>query len=324
MKKMLGLMLTVSIGLSMATALGDEAKKKSEAALSSMKTVLTVTSLRKQAIENSAVAVKTFFQARAEMRWQRIASEYSEEQLNDFFQGTVYLGAADLSYAALYNPWWDAILLLNLVGLPDVPKVENFCFVSGGKFRGDAQGPPSVLEGTVPQANPYAVDLWSLASRTVKHYQERFTGNERAEFVRLQPNDPADTERIQVRSAVRLRLLLKFIQNKTMQREARRIAKYLTAGNEAKMRKYFKGGGGADFVGTFAKVPGELRENFIPYCYFPGKEGTLFVFFNADMPRIFVTVTYPRKGFDRIMEWYDLQAADKFLQVWNSAKKEEK
>lgn len=285
----------------------------------SMETITMVNELRRQGMDDSGKAVKMFFSQRAEMRWQRISGEYSEEQLNDFFLGSTYIGTEDVSYAALYNPWWDTLLVMNLSGLPEVPKVDLFAFVSGCKFRGDANKAPENLEGTVPQAGPYAIDLLSLADRTRTQYVEKFAKNPRSEMAKLQANDAADTERIQVRSAVRLKLLLKFIQNKTLQHEARRISRNLTGGNEDKLMTYFTDGG-ADFLSSFARIPAQLREKFVPYCCFHGPEGTLFVFFNAEIPRIFVTVTYPKKSFKRILEWYDLQAADEFIKAWNSVK----
>ncbi|MCQ2403562.1 MAG: hypothetical protein MJ202_07550 [Lentisphaeria bacterium] len=298
---------------------GAEKSVQNSPELKAVETAIMVNELRRQGVDNSEGAVKMFFSQRAQLRWQRIAEEYDEEQLNDFFMGSTYLGADDVAYAALYNPWWDAILVMNLSGLPEVPKVDSFALVSGCRFRGDANASPENLEGTVPLAKPYAMDLLSLVERTKKHYQEKFAANARGDLIKLMMNDAADTERIQVRSAVRLKFLLKFIQNKTLQHEARRISRNLTGGNEEKLLSYFTDGG-ADFLKTFAKIPGELRENFVPYCCFHGPEGTLFVFFNKDIPRIFVTVTYPKKSFKRIMEWYDLQAADEFMKAWASVK----
>ena len=42
------------------------------------------------------------------------------------------------------------------------------------------------------------------------------------------------------------------------------------------------------------------------------------------MPRVIVTVTYPRKGISRIMEWYDLNASEEYMAVWNKNKEEKK
>ena len=49
------------------------------------------------------------FSPRAEIRWKRLAQEYAEEQLTDFFTGSVILGDKDYNYSALYNPFWDGM-----------------------------------------------------------------------------------------------------------------------------------------------------------------------------------------------------------------------
>ncbi len=319
------LLLTLCASLAPLSAFcAEETKPIDEAKVMATKALYTTATLREIGCKDTAGAVKTFFSSRAEIRWKRLATEYAEEQLNDFFTGSMVLGDSNLNYSALYNPFWDTILLLNSTGLPEVPKVENFAFVSGCKFRSEPYAAnPADVEGTVPKANPYAVDLWNVTSRTTKHYKTVYAPKAQTELTRLMLNDPKDTECIQIRSAVRLKLLLKFLQNKPMKREAQRISLFLTGGHEEKMMHYFKDGG-AGFVPQFAQLNPKLRENFIPYCYFPGKEATLFVFFNSAMPRIIVTVTYPRKGISRIMEWYDLMASDELMAIWNKSKEEKK
>ena len=326
MKKLKGiLLLALCASLAPFSAFcAEEAKPVNEAQVMAVKALYTAATLREVGCKDTAGAVKMLFSPRAEIRWKRLAQEYAEEQVTDFFTGSVILGDKDYNFSALYNPFWDTILLLNSVGLPEVPKIEKFAFISGCKFRGEPYAEnPADVEGTVPKANPYAVDLWNVVSRTTKHYKTVFDPKASAEMTRLMLNDPKDTERIQIRSAVRLKLLLKFLQNKPMQREAQRMSLYLTAGHEERMMRYFKEGGAA-FLPHFAQLNPKLRENFIPYCYFPGKEATLFVFFNSAMPRVIVTVTYPRKGISRIMEWYDLMASDELMATWNKIKEEKK
>ena len=199
--------------------------------------------------------------------------------------------------------------------------MEKFALVSGCKFRGEPYADnPADVEGTVPKATPYAVDLWKVCARTQKHYSTVYASKAAKELARLTVADAKDTERIQIRSAIRLKLWLMFMKNKPMQREAHRISRYLTAGNEEKMVKYFKDGG-ADFIPNLVRLDPQFRKNVVPYCFFSGKEATLFVFFNSAMPRVFFKVTLPRKQeTTRILEWYDLMASEELLATWNKMK----
>ena len=169
MKKLKGiLLLALCTSLAPITAFcAEEAKPVSEAQVMAVKALYTAVTLREIGCKDTAGAVKMLFSPRAEIRWKRLATEYAEDQLNDFFLGSIVLGDKNLNYSALYNPFWDTILLLNSTGLPDVPKIERFALVSGCKFRGEPYAKnPAYVEGTVPKANPYAVDLWSVTSRT--------------------------------------------------------------------------------------------------------------------------------------------------------------
>jgi len=305
-------------------ASGKEAKPVSQETVNGVKVLYTAAALREIACKDTATAVKAFFSPRGEMRWKRVSDEFSAEQLSDFFMGSIILGGKDEKFSALYNPFWDTILLLNSTGLPDIPKVERFALVSGCKFRGEPYAEnPADVEGTVPKAKPYVVDLWNVCARTKKHYANVYAPKASEELTRLMGADAKDIERIQIRSAIRLKLLLKYLGNKSMQRESRRIATYLAAGNEEKMVPYFKDGG-AFFIPHFVRLDPKLRENFIPYCFFPGKEATLFVFFNSALPRIIATVTIPRKSFTRIFEWYDLMASEELMAAWENSSKEVK
>ncbi len=323
MNKLSTLFLTLVICASLVPRLSycaEEGNPQADEKLAAFKPLYTLASLREIGVQNSADAVKGFFSPRAELRWKRIAQEFSEEQLNDFFLGSILLAEKDVNYSALYNPFWDTILLLNSAGTEEIPKVEKFAFVSGCKFRGEPYSEKlEEMEGTIPKANPYCVDLWAVTSRTQKHFKTVYAPEAEARLTQFIPTDLADTERIQYRSAVRLKLLLKFIQNKPMRREARRISLYLSSGNEERALSYFKDGG-AGFIPNFLRLDSELRQHFVPYCFFPGKEATLFVFFNSTMPRVIVTVTIPRKGMTKILEWYDLMASEELMAVWNQSK----
>ena len=318
--------LLLSVGYILFAAAGgrllaQEPTPEQNAALQAVDLSFAMGAMRELGVKDSAVAVKAFFSETAQLRWQRIASEYSEEQLNDFFLGAMVLtDGKSANHCGLYNPWWDAVMLFDAPGLPEVPKVERFALVSGARFRGETGQAADNLAGVVPQSTPLAIELCSLVVKTTKYYMEEYQNSPRL-FARLQTAEAKDTERIQVRSGVRLKLWLRFLQSKPMQREAKRIVRYLQPRHEEQMLKYFTDGG-ADFVRTFAKLPGELRTRFVPYCYIPGKEGKLMLFFNPDLPRIVVTVTLPRKGFKRILEWFDLAKADEYLKVWQEAQKE--
>ncbi len=281
---------------------------------------LALGEFRMQACKETAPTVKVFLEGRAALRWRRLSDEYSEEQLNDFFLGAVTMLAEDNVHGALYNPWWDAILLVVMEGEPGaVPKIVRFAFSSGERFRGEPRPEVPATESVIPQKQPMAVTLWELMARTRKTFMGLTAAQGDALIDELQVQDDDDLRTVQIRSAARLKTMVMFLGDKPMQRQARRLARHLGSRNPEDITGYFTDDAGG-FLPSYAKLPAVLRSNMIPYCYVPGKEGTLFVFFNEKLPRIFVTVTLPRNGFRHIMEWYDFQAVDQVLDIWKQRK----
>ena len=75
----------------MARSQSQEATAEQQAALKAVDLSFALGAFRQLGVKDSAAAVKAFFGEAAQLRWQRLSAEYSEEQLNDFFLGALVL-----------------------------------------------------------------------------------------------------------------------------------------------------------------------------------------------------------------------------------------
>lgn len=203
------------------------------------------------------------------------------------------------------------------------PKVLEFVWLSGETFRGEplAEGPARVRTVVPCGEDPLSVSLWRVQSATVARFRERFEGARSVAFGdgALRADPAAEWTAIQSRAGLRLKTAAMLLHDPTNAAVAARCCALLRSGSERELRRFFDDRAGRFFCRTLAKLPPAARNGFEPYGFVPGPEGTLFLFVNADMPRFYATVSFPK---DRLsgpfagavqMEWYDLGRADELL-----------
>ncbi|MCL1856631.1 MAG: hypothetical protein FWF84_03180, partial [Kiritimatiellaeota bacterium] len=272
-----------------------------------------------------------------------IASEFIAYQLSDFFTGALMLaGPQDGNGGAfgLYNPWWDAILLFQTKGaLPEsgddkvvAPKVERFALLSGETFRGEKAATPGTAT-VMPGKDPFSTAIWRVQAATVKRFEAVY-GESLEDPVQLRlattwgaVDNRVEFERIQVRSAIRMKLALMLNKNSQDTAIAARVTDVLCNGSALRLKKHFQSQPHASFVKRLTELPGAFRAGFTVYGYVPTEAGSLFVFVNRQMPRFYATVSMPagRIG-DRskgpvIFEWYDLASAAELITAWDNETK---
>lgn len=283
--------------------------------------------------------------ARADSDWGAVRAEFGDKTLLDFFMGAgMHIGPsdADSCVCAMYNPWWDAILLLELSGEPKPgqgfekqAKVVKLKFVGGEVFRGEAVGGrPSVLT-VVPDKNPLSLEIWRVEARTLARFRELCPQAGRIRFPRGFGTGAGELgwESVQARAALRLKLLGEFAKLDDYGRKqgssklvlvAAKMQEALRNSDARMLRRHFPDQAHAFFCDTFAGLPGNIRKGFGLYGYIPSREGTLFIFLSPSMPRVYATVSFPRnrendpKAGSVIFEWYDLAKAPELLKAWKT------
>lgn len=298
-------------------------------------------SFRTSAMENPMEAVDYFLDDKVKARWNgKIASEMSVQQLTDFFTAASTLsGPADrrAGMVGLYNPWWDAILLLNITSnatadFDNAPlKISDYVFLSGETFRGEKADGVTRCVTVVPESDPLSVELWRVTSGTRKKFMEMFPvegqgGRSWSKLAKLRlelsEGEGKEMERIQTRSALRLQHSLALLKNARDTGLASFITRLARKGNLYRLYKHFREPNSRVLLKPFSELPEITRKGFTPYCYVPTERATLYVLVNKDMPTLYVTVTLMKdiKAETSSFEWYYLTQADELLAAWNNRK----
>lgn len=297
-----------------------------------------VTAFREVASDKPKAAVDFYFSDKAKQKWDLdIAPELDAIALADFFTAGILLsGPQDKSagIVGVYNPWWDAILLLKLSpkvkGAEQSPHVEvvDFHLFSGETFREEPveKDETAIRRVTVvPENDPISAEVWRVTSATRKRFEATLPLEGTVTFSRLNKmivnrDRKREMDRIAVRAGLRLKLTMQLLKNGKAMGHAMLVKKMTRDGNVLQLYSFFKEPGSRDMLRTFSEVPEMFRKDFEVYGYVPTKAAALYVAVNKKMPRLYVTATIPADvpKTPASFEWYDLTQADALLDAWNS------
>ena len=235
------------------------------------------------------------------------------------------------SCVGLYNPWWDAILLLKMAASQTAvgrAQIADFIFMSGETFRGETVSTNEISCLTVvPEKNPISIELWRVASGTRKRFIELFPLDGDADWravslMALRMDWTKELVIIQARALLRMQHSIGLLKNARDTGIAAFLTRLARNGTRFQLYNYFGKKECHPLLNTFSEIPKEFRRDFIPYGYVPTQGGTLFVLVNKKTPRLYITVTLASdiKADTSGMEWYDLSQADELLGAWNGRK----
>ena len=298
-----------------------------------------VSSFREAAMLDPAGAVGYFMGTDAASKWKAtLSADMSVQQLTDFFTGAAVLsGTAGKNggVVGLYNPWWDAILFLNVVadtaanfdGAPF--RVDDFAFFSGETFRGEIDETGVRCVTVVPEEDPLSVELWRVTVGTRKAFTAMFPVEKEAgrawgrlAKMRLNMDKEREMERLQTRSVLRLQHSVALLKNAKDTGVASFLTRLARKGSLFRLYTYFREPNSRVLLKSFSELPEIARKGFTPYSYIPTEKATLYVLVNKDMPTLYVTVTLMKdiKAETSSFEWYYLTQADELLDAWNNRK----
>ena len=251
-------------------------------------------------------------------------------EIQDFLAASsVFPGPFDEGSAvfAYYNPWWDALLFVRTAdGRGRVPpRVEQAAWLSGETLRRETPSSGDARVRTVLPGpdTPLSTSLWRAHSASLASFRSlcpEGQGSPASLPTFVTAADPASERALlQSRAGLRLRLASLLAGDPTNAAVSARCCALLRSADEHELRRFFDSRPHRFFCRTLARLPDAVRSGFTPYGFVPARDGTLFLFANTALPRLYATVSFPR---DRLsgpaagavqMEWYDLARADELL-----------
>jgi len=253
------------------------------------------------------------------IRWERMRGDSGFEPLlwSDFFTGAMVLPGPfkqDSAISALYNPWWDAMLLLKLERQESgLFQISSFSMQSGETFRGEpVAGTPS-FESIVSQKKRQALVWMELVAKTRAAYESKY-GNE-DELDRVVFDDGfAEESRtpVQLRALLRMKLLQEMLASKGVAMEMISYLRILRKATANQAKEVFPA---VDDIKMFALLtvlgPG-FRKELTTYGYWGSEEERLYLYVCSSSPKI-VCMVYVHAGKNAEFEWFNLDSSEKYI-----------
>lgn len=305
---------------------------------------------RKCGMETPEKLPKLFLEpgSTAALEWKAVIEpNFLPETQADFVRGAIPLAGPYSSrkmVMGLYNPYWNAILLFQVSGeLPHseeewdgmrMPKASSLRFMSGEAFCGEHPDEPdfsTVLPGGAGYGafpdEPLSPGIWRAQAKVVRRfnalYPAQLDDDPRLKASALGEIDTGrDMEMLISRIAVRLKGLEGMHLTPERRAVAERLELVLQLGLRSQMKRYFANPLDDTFVTAFSNLPKPMKRGFRAYGCVASGEGTLYLFVNQEMPRLYATVTVPKGRLENPdagtpdFEWYDLDQAEELLKVW--------
>lgn len=290
--------------------------------------------LRETMITNMPLAVKALFCDYAAVKWNAfVERNLSPIQVRDFFAGAAQLrGPVDSkrSVGAFYNPWWDAILIVensgDFVSLPDgevnVRKVGDFRFLSGESFRGEAHSEVPSVESVAPSSRRLPHVVAELSARTSARFEAMYSDGLPLMSDHPESDDADSVKEILVRSALRLKMAQNLNADPGRYKEAWQLAKLLKDGRKGAFDLIFSSDYAKMMSEKFTTLPKIARDGFEPYGYFAAADGSnirTYVFVNVRHPRLFALAHLGLGLRKTVFEWFDLAYADDIAKAFKMA-----
>ncbi|MGN0833642.1 MAG: hypothetical protein ACI4RD_08360 [Kiritimatiellia bacterium] len=291
---------------------------------------------RNAAVEKASAVVARQFVPAAQTKWNAdVAAEMDDRLLADFFRGAIAMTGPqtpDGGIGGLYNPWWDALLVMRLKPKENGPEasfaVTEFHFLSGETFRGEPveRDPKEISCRTVvPEGDPLSVELWRVVAATRRKFEQAFPmdgkvgwGGFASKLLAL--DRVREHQRIVARAALRLKLRQTILRDPAALGKSKVFENLVRTGNHYQLFTYFRDPNCFGVMRTLSELPAVFRQDFTLYGYVPTTEGAQYLYVNAKVPRLYATIAVPKDVGKRpaSLEWFDLAQADDLLRVWNA------
>ncbi len=239
----------------------------------------TVTQFHRMAIGEPELAAEKFFEDRCFRRWKQRMEPLRKEFLVDFFVGAMEItGSYDKESAisAIYNPFWDTILLLELK-LPEMGgygSVTKFAMLAGETFRGET--PAKYPFTTVVSKDPLFIGLAIVFKKTADHFDKTFPQKATPSLGEFAISNLEDEMKlIGLRAAMRLKFMGKMLKNHDDLKIMKSMQIILQHGTRDDFRKLFaEARDNNEHIRSIMLLPDDVREQFVIYSYYELKDET--------------------------------------------------
>lgn len=265
-----------------------------------------------------------FFSSLTGIKWKNMQkkSDFTPIFWSDFFTGTTLINGPyneKNAIVALYNVWWDAILLFRLDAVPNSPqwKISSFELKSGEEFRGEKSGEIPSIDSVIAQKRQQALVWMQLIKKTRACFNAYFTSNKSANYKFANTFNVSSKFPVQLRAAARMKLHQVMLKNKGVIVEMSSFLQLLRGIKAEKMKDVLKGDDLQTFA-YFASMPTGFRRTMTYYGYWGTERQRLYLYISKMNPNI-ICLLYINVGVRVNFEMFDLNDSEKYLDAIKNA-----
>ena len=242
-------------------------------------------------------------------RWQEVhggltAPDGSSSILADFFANALlFTGTqnAECGVYAFYNPLQDNLLLIRTDNQEQLPRIEDFVFMTGTEFRGETLKDKEYPLAIVPLKGNFAEVLLGNIRKVAEIFEAKFpvSGKQPATLIEFRKFGNTD-DRVAANAALRLALLKRFTlpEAKDDALKAGEVALLLWKGDARELKGAFDFPGGESCgADAYSKLPDRVKQSMIPVVYFKGKQDMMLLGFASHLvPELMILIECSGKG----------------------------
>lgn len=256
-------------------------------------------------------ALKDWMTQGAWNRWQEVFGGLIEPDdaspiLSDFFTHAILLTGPQNKQTgtgiyAFYNPLQDTILLFQTDNQEQIPRLENFAFLTGSDFRGETLKEKEYPQAIAPVNGDLDAVLLKNFAAVSRIFHTEFPDGAASFSLAKYRALGSDADKVSANAALRLALLERLTRDNADpdMLDAAGIALILWKGNAEKIGSSFAFANGDNVsAGAFAALPERVRKSVVPVLYFKekGKKGALFGFASHLMPEVLILIRTEPEG----------------------------
>ncbi|MBQ9502030.1 MAG: hypothetical protein IJU70_07740 [Lentisphaeria bacterium] len=290
---------------------GLQAAEKAPAAKKGMTLSEKISKTRIVAAANPVPVLKDWMTAGARRKWSETfgllaSAPGGVSMLSDFFSSAVIMGGPrnDASgILAFYNPLQDTVMLVQTDNSENFPRIENFSFMTGTRFRGETLKKGAYPAAIVPTGDGVDAVLMRNTAAVFRKFQAEFPATAKEPSLGKYGVLPAEAlTEVTANASLRMALLKKFVAPaaaKDLELAAEIMLK-LWNGKTPELKDFFvlPEDGGVQLE-RIAALPRDIRTTLLPVLYLKNKKETLFGFSSRILPEIIVLIRVENSGSGR-------------------------
>ena len=242
----------------------------------------------------------------------------------DFFRNSLLLigpGNKESNIVAIYDPWSDNILVLQMKNMQSSNLVQNYCFLPGAIFRQEKINKDFVPQSVLPSKESLEIALLNATAKTRKQFMTLFPMDMKEISLSALPQATAETSSIIKRSmAIRFNSAINILEsNKDLFPKIVLCNKMIREFSQNELARFFEDSAGErKMISVLTSQSEEIRKSYKITYVVQGKDADTFAYVNRNIPTMVICIVVSKDKIKFFLSVLDLGYSSELLQKLSS------